>query len=239
MASSRFPGKPLLDLLGMTMIEHVWRRSKMCDEVDEVYIATCDTEILEAAKSFGAKAIMTDSGHTMCMDRVAEAAQNIPSDIVVTVQGDEPLVRPEMLSATIRALKNDSALPAATLAQQITEDEEIDDPNRVKMVWNRNNDVLYISRETIPSVKKSSRPVKHYKMVCIYAMKYDFLMKYGSLPHSNLEEIESIDMLRIVENGYRLGVELIEGEVANIDVPDDQNLVVEMLRRDDLSKFYL
>lgn len=234
MASSRFPGKPLLDLLGMPMIEHVWHRTKMCEHLDEVYIATCDTEIQLASESFGAKVIMTKDTHEMCMDRVVEAASKVKVDIVVTVQGDEPLIQPEMISKTVQALKNDPSLPSATLAQKITDTSEIDNPNRVKIVWNNNKEVLYISRESIPSKKKFSNNIDLYKMVCVYAMTYDFLMKFGTMPVSYLEKIESIDMLRIIENNYRLKINLVDGVLSNIDIPEDQDLVIDLLKKDSL-----
>ena len=238
MASSRYPGKPLVDLLGFTMIEHVWRRSKLCDQFDEVYIATCDVEIRNEAENFGAEVIMTDSCHTMCMDRVVEAAQSLISDIVVIIQGDEPLITPALLSTAIDSLVNNQLFVASTLAQKILDESEIKDPNRVKMVWNKNKEVLYISREPIPSSQKTNKKIDYYKMVCVYAMHYDFLMKYNSLDCSNLEIIESIDMLRIVENGYSLGVEIVEANIMNIDIPDDVNLVINLLKKDQIFKRY-
>lgn len=234
MASTRFPGKPLIDLLGMPMIEHVWHRTKMCEALDDVYIATCDQEISTEAERFGAKAISTLNTHEMCMDRVVEAAASIEADIVVTVQGDEPLIRPEMIAKTVDALKNDLTLPAATLAKKITDPSEIVNPNRVKIVWNCNYEALYISREPIPSPQKSKEQVSYYKMVCVYAMAYGFLSKYSSLPFSYLERIESIDMLRVLENNYRLRVDIVEGALSNIDVPEDQGLVINLLKKDDL-----
>jgi len=238
MASSRFPGKPLVDLLGFSMIEHVWKRSKLCNQIDEVYIATCDTEIKNKAENFGAKVIMTDSCHEMCMDRVVEAAQNLISDIVVIIQGDEPLITPELLSTAINSLINNKSFVASTLAQKIIEPSEINDPNRVKMVWNKNKEVLYISREAIPSSKKANKKIDYYKMVCVYAMNYDFLMKYNSLDLSNLENVESIDMLRIVENGYSLGLEVVDANIMNIDIPGDVESVINLLKKDKIFKRY-
>jgi 3-deoxy-manno-octulosonate cytidylyltransferase (CMP-KDO synthetase) len=238
MASSRFPGKPLIDLMGFTMIEHVWLRSKLCEQIDEVYIATCDTEIKNKAENFGAKVIMTDSSHEMCMDRVVEAASNVKSDIIIVIQGDEPLITPGLLTTAIDTLIENKTYIAATLAQKISDLTEIDDPNRVKMVWNKKKEVLYISREPIPSSKKTNKKIDYYKMVCIYVMYYDFLMKYNTLDNSNIENIESIDMLRIVDNGYSLGVEVVDSNIMNIDIPEDVELVNELLKKDKLFKQY-
>ena len=238
MASSRFPGKPLIDLMGFTMIEHVWLRSKLCEQIDEVYIATCDTEIKNKAEKFGAKVIMTDSSHEMCMDRVVEAAGNIKSDIIIVIQGDEPLITPELLTTAINTLLGNNTYVAVTLAQKITALDEIDNPNRVKMVWNKKKEILYISREPIPSSKKTDKIIDYYKMVCVYAIHYDFLMRYNTLENSNIENIESIDMLRIIDNGYSLGVEVVESNIMNIDIPDDVQLVNDLLKNDKLYKQY-
>tara|TARA_Y100000741_G_C18072485_1_gene485186 strand:+ start:73 stop:591 length:519 start_codon:yes stop_codon:yes gene_type:complete len=155
MQSSRFPGKPLIKLLGKSMIEHVWERTKLCPEIDEVFIATCDEEIKDEAEKFGAQVIMTSKDHEMCMTRIVEAAKKKPSDIIVTIQGDEPLIESNMISKTIKQLIENKELFATTLAQKIENETEINDPNRVKIIWNKNNEVIYISREAIPSKKKN------------------------------------------------------------------------------------
>ncbi len=229
MKSSRFPGKPLIDLNGKTMIEHVWSRTKLCKDLNEVFIATCDKEIEKEAIKFGAKVIMTSENHQMCMSRIVEAAIKKPSDVIVTVQGDEPLIKPEMISQTIDGLKKNNSLFATTLAQKIVNKSEINDPNRVKIIWNKNKEVIYISRETIPSQKKTNELIDYYKMVCVYTMKYSSLMEYEKLKESNLERLESIDMLRIIENGKKLGISVIDGVVENIDVKEDIPKVLKLL----------
>jgi len=233
MKSSRFPGKPLIKLNGKTMIEHVWSRTKQCEDLDQVFIATCDDEIKKEAINFGAEVIMTSEKHEMCMSRIVEAALKKPSDLIVTVQGDEPLIKPEMISQSINTLKNNDSLFATTLAQKIVKESEITDPNRVKIIWNKNNEVIYISREAIPSKKKTTEVINYFKMVCVYTMKYNSLMEYEKLNESSLERVESIDMLRIIENGKKLGVSVIDGEVENIDVPED---IPKVLKLFDLSK---
>ena len=230
MQSSRFPGKPLINLLGKSMIEHVWERTKLCPEIDEVFIATCDDEIKYEAEKFGAQVIMTSKDHEMCMTRIVEAAKKKPSDIIVTIQGDEPLIESNMISKTIKQLIENKELFATTLAQKIENETEINDPNRVKIIWNKNNEVIYISREAIPSKKKANKLVEYYKMVCVYTMKYDSLIIYDSLKESMLEKIESIDMLRIIENNKKLGIDIIDGTVENIDVPEDVSKVTKLLK---------
>ena len=238
MATSRFPGKPLINLLGLPMIEHVWKRSKLCNQLDEVYIATCDLEIKNTAEDFGAKVIMTDSSHEMCMDRVVEAAEKIMSDVIVVIQGDEPLITPELLTIAINGLISNKRYNALTLAQKISNPSEIHDANRVKMIWNKAKEVLYISREPIPSSKKTTNKIDYYKMVCVYALNYNFLMKYNSSDDSKIEDIESIDMLRIIDNGYSLGVEVVNSNIMNIDIPADVEIVNELLKKDKLFKQY-
>ncbi len=229
MKSSRFPGKPLIKLNGKSMIEHVWTRTKLCKELNEVFIATCDEEIKEESNKFGAKVIMTSKNHEMCMSRIAEAASKEPSDITVTVQGDEPLIKPEMISQTISNLKKNEKLFATTLAQKIIKQSEITDPNRVKIIWDNNNEVIYISRESIPSAQKTKNHIDYYKMVCVYTMSHESLKNYEKFGESKLEMLESIDMLRIIENNKRLGINIIDGEVENIDVPEDVPKVLKLL----------
>ena len=135
-----------------------------------------------------------------------------------------------MISQTINQLKSNDNLFATTLAQKITTLSEINDSNRVKIIWNKNKEVIYISREAIPSNKKYNKIIEYYKMVCVYTMKYESLMLYDKLEESRLENIESIDMLRIIENDKKLGIDIIDTVVENIDVPDDIPKVLKLLK---------
>ncbi len=238
MSSSRFPGKPLTKLLDITMLEHVWRRTKMSD-VDETFIALCDKETLDICKKIGAKYIVTSKKHQMCMDRIAEASNKKKSDIIVTVQGDEPLIRPEMINLTIKQLlKNKKELFCTTLAQKIFSASEIKNPNRVKIIWNNKKEVIYISREAIPSSAKYKNKIDFHKMVCVYTMTRKNLKKFQKYGISKNEKIESIDMLRILDNGKKLGIDIIKGEVENIDVKADIPKVIKLLKKDNLLKKY-
>ncbi len=239
MSSSRFPGKPLTKLLDITMLEHVWRRTKMSD-VDETYIALCDKETEDICKKIGAKYITTSKKHQMCMDRIAEASNKKKSDVIVTVQGDEPLIRPEMINLTIKQLlKNKKKLFCTTLAQKISSTSEIKNPNKVKIIWNNKKEVIYISREAIPSSAKYKNKIDFYKMVCVYTMTKKNLNKFQKYGISKNEKIESIDMLRILDNCERLGINIIKGEVENIDVKADIPKVIKLLKKDNLIKKYL
>ena len=238
MSSSRFPGKPLTKLLDITMLEHVWRRTKM-SEVDETYIALCDKETEDICKKIGAKYIITSKKHQMCMDRIAEASNKKKSDVIVAVQGDEPLIKPEMINLTIKQLlKNKKELFCTTLAQKISSTSEIKNPNKVKIIWNNKKEVIYISREAIPSSAKYKKKIDFYKMVCVYTMTRKNLNKFQKYGISKNEKIESIDMLRILDNCERLGINIIKGEVENIDVKADIPKVIKLLRKDNLIKKY-
>ncbi|MSR88014.1 MAG: 3-deoxy-manno-octulosonate cytidylyltransferase, partial [Candidatus Zambryskibacteria bacterium] len=165
MGSSRFPGKPLVDILGKPMIEHVWRRVSMCKLLDEVWVATPDKEIFELVERLGGKAVMTSPDHEMAMDRLAEANETIQADIVVNVQGDEPLIYPEMIEAITKPMQEDDSYACGTLVQKITDLREVDDRNRVKVVRDLNGDALFYSREPIPSKAKTKESIDYYKMV--------------------------------------------------------------------------
>ena len=239
MSSSRFPGKPLTKLLNLTMLEHVWRRTKM-SAVDETYVALCDKETIDICKKIGAKYIVTSKKHEMCMDRIAEAANKKKSDIIVTVQGDEPLIKPEMINLTIKNIINKKDnLFCTTLAQKISSKSEINNTNRVKIIWNKKKEVIYITREAIPSVSKFKNKIDYYKMVCVYTMTRKNLNKFQKFGISRNEKIESIDMLRILDNGLKLGIDTIDGEVENIDVKSDIPKVIKILKKDQLIKQYL
>ena len=237
MSSSRLPGKPIIKLMGITMLEHVWKRTQMSD-VDNTYVALCDKETIEVCKKIGAKYVVTSKNHKMCMDRVAEAANKKKSDLVVTVQGDEPLIKPEMINLTIQNIKKNKKIFCSTLAQKITSKSEIKNTNRVKIIWNKNNEILYISRSPIPSKAKYKKDINYYKMVCVYTMLRTNLNRFQKFRMSKHEKIESIDMLRILDNGEKIGVNTINGIVENIDVNSDIQRVNKLLKKDTLIKKY-
>lgn len=224
MGSSRFPGKPLAKICGISMIEHVYRRSRMSNLLSEVWIATCNEEIMAAVNDFGGKAVMTSNSHERCTDRVAEAVIKIANDadIIVNIQGDEPLLYPDMIDLAVKPLTEESELQTVHLVTKITTDVEFNDPNEVKVVFDRNWDTLYCSREPIPSNKKGAKHYDRWKQVCIISFRKDFLFTFNQLPQTPLEIVESIDMMRAVENGYK--VRCIESTFTTLSVDTKEDL---------------
>jgi 3-deoxy-manno-octulosonate cytidylyltransferase (CMP-KDO synthetase) len=244
MNSSRFPGKPLKKINGIPMIGHCYYRSIMSELVDDVYVATCDDTIKEYIKSIGGKVIMTSKSHERASDRVSEAMLKIEKltnkkiDIVILYQGDEPMVKPEMIDHAIRPILKGSGIEVINLMTKITSNEEFEDPNEVKVVIDNNYDALYFSREPIPSSKKYTHQIIKYKQVCIIPFLRDSLIKFNEIPQTTLEIIESIDMLRLIESGHKVKMVEIEDQVFSVDTEDDLNKVEKLMVDDNLIKFY-
>jgi 3-deoxy-manno-octulosonate cytidylyltransferase (CMP-KDO synthetase) len=240
MAATRFPGKPLARIFGLPMIEHVRRRVNLCDLLDEVIVATCDEEIREVVEKAGGKVVMTADSHERCTDRVAEAATSINADVVINIQGDEPLVLPEMIVDVARPIKNDSETVAVNLVTKIVDDEEFNNPNAPKVVTNRFGDLLYISREPIPSIKKAnSKDYIKLKQLGIIAFRSDFLQTFTKLEPTPLEQIESVDMMRAVEHGYQIRMVETKGLMIGVDLPEDVSRVEAALASDSLIDKYM
>jgi 3-deoxy-manno-octulosonate cytidylyltransferase (CMP-KDO synthetase) len=240
MAATRFPNKPLAPILGLPMIEHVRRRVAMCKELDSVIVATCDKEIKDVVEKAGGKVIMTADTHERCTDRIAEAAEHIDADIIINVQGDEPLVMPHMISELARPLLEDQELVSVNLVSRITDDKEFNDPNAPKLVTNRFGDILYISREPIPSKKKAEDDSYHkLKQLGLISFTAKFLQTFNGLEPTPLEQIESVDMMRAVEHGYRIKAVETRGLMIGVDVPGDVERVETALDTDSLLKEYI
>src|SRR6185369_7717351 len=220
MGSSRFPGKPLAPLHGLPMIEHVYRRAQLCDQLDEVYVATCDDEIRAAAQNFGATVILTSMAHERATDRVAEAAGHFASDIIVMIQGDEPMITPEMIAASLGPFRFDRATCCVNLVHRINSRLELLDPNTIKVVADLNDNALYFSRSPIPKVDSKQSNVKILKQVCVIPFRRECLLEFACLAPSPLEQAESIDMLRLLEHG--MSVRLVETQVTThaVDTPE-------------------
>lgn len=240
MAATRFPDKPLARILGLPMIEHVRRRTQMCASLAATVVATCDREIVEVVESFGGQAVMTSDKHERCTDRIAEAALQFDADIYVNVQGDEPLILPEMIDAVVKPLLEDPELPSANLVTRITETTEFHDPNAPKVVTNCHGDLLYISREPIPSNKKfDGNDFLKLKQLGIIAFRSDFLQIFTQLEPTPLEIIESVDMNRAVEHGFRVKMVEVRGMMIGVDLPTDIDRVAKALSHDKLVGKYL
>ncbi len=233
MGSTRFPGKPLARLRGRPMIEHVYRRCRMNRSVDAVYIATCDREIAAATEGFGGTVIMTSSSHQRASDRVAEAAQRIDADAIVMVQGDEPMIHPNMIDDAVEPLNHDPAVICTNLAAPVRSTEEMNDPNTIKVVTARNGNALYFSRRPIPYGSSGG-----LKQVCVIPFRWDFLFQYARLEPTPLEIAESVDMLRILEHGLPVRMVLTSYNTHAVDTPADLAVVERLLAQDPLLPQY-
>ena len=245
MGSSRFPGKPLEPIVGMPMLGHVYKRSKMSTALDEVYIATPDTVIAEYAASIGATAIMTKDTHERASDRTAEAVTKIEAltgervDIVVMIQGDEPMLVPDMVNLAVQPFLESDTVEVVNLMAPITTDEEHLDPNCPKVVVDKENNALYFSREPIPSRKKwKGDTLPRFKQVCVIPFTRDFLLTYNAWAPTPLEEVESIDMNRVLEYGHKVKMVYEEYETYCVDTPQDREKVEAYLAADPLVATY-
>lgn len=232
MGSSRFPGKPLALICGRPMLQHVYARTAECDALDEVIVATCDDDIAAAASLIGAPVAMTSRAHNRATDRVAEAAEVMrrPADVIVMVQGDEPLIRPDMITAAVQALTSNASADCVNLAAAIGSEEELRSPHVIKTAMSRSGRALYFSREAIPTLHGQQFVAGAWlKQVCILAFRRNALRMFASLPESPLEVRESIDMLRFLENDMSVHLALTEVETHAVDTPEDLRRVEQLM----------
>ena len=208
MGSSRFPGKPMAKILGKPMIGHVYERVSKCDLLIKTVVATCDQEILEYIEFIGGEAVMTSNHHERASDRCAEALgylekqDGIQYDIIVMVQGDEPMTHPDMITEAVTPMLNDPGILVTNLIGDIKNIEEFEDRNCIKVVCDLNSDALFFSREPIPTRKFGNVSMK--KQVCIIPFRRDFLLKYTKLEPTPLEIVESVDMMRVLEHSLKV-----------------------------------
>lgn len=238
MGSSRYPGKPLVPILGRPMIEHVYRRVSMCASLAATYIATCDQEIRAAAERFGAPVLMTGSHHERASDRIAEAAEQTDADIVVMVQGDEPMVIPEMIERAIARMRA-TADPAlcVNLSKRIETEPEFRSPNTIKVVLDQRGRALYMSRQPIPALAKGGfAATATFKQVCIIPFTRGALRTFSRLAPTPLEILESIDMLRFLEHGYPVHMVETPYDSHAVDCPADRDHVEALMRSDPLCR---
>lgn len=240
MGSSRFPSKPLYPILGRPMIEHVYLRAKMFVGWDSLTLATCDKEIADFADEKKFPVIMTSTNHIRCLDRVAEAIAktviNISEDdLVVCVQGDEPMLYPDMITAAIKPLMDKDSVNCTVLAMAINDEQQFMSPDTVKIVHDLDGDVLYTSRSPVPYCKKFSPELGARRIYGILAFRWHFLRKYIDLPASPLEIKESCDSNRILDHGYRLRMAPYKWEASfSVDNMMDIKMVEESLPSDPL-----
>ncbi|MDG1737046.1 MAG: 3-deoxy-manno-octulosonate cytidylyltransferase [Paracoccaceae bacterium] len=244
MGSSRFPGKPLAKISGIPMIGHCYFRTQMCDELYKTYVATCDQEIADYVTSIGGNVIMTSDKHERASDRTAEAMLKAEEeigekvDIVVMVQGDEPMVTPGMISQSLQPFSGEEDINVVNLMATMKTVEEFEDPNEVKVVVDRNNNALYFSREPIPSRRKGVTSGPMLKQVCIIPFKRDYLLHFNELAETELEIVESVDMMRCLENGEGVKMIMTDVDSFSVDTPEDLANVQKHMLSDSLMAEY-
>jgi 3-deoxy-manno-octulosonate cytidylyltransferase (CMP-KDO synthetase) len=232
-ASSRFPGKALAKIAGKTMLQHVWERASEARYLTSLVIATDDDRIQRAAQDFKARVVMTRADHLSGTDRVAEAASASNAQMVVNIQGDEPMIDPAAIDAAVLGmLETEGAAPMATLKKRIEREHEIIDPNVVKVVTDRENNAIYFSRAPIPLVREQSDlktlGSPYFKHIGLYVYERDFLLGYSDLPVGPLEQFERLEQLRALENGFRIRVVETEYESLGVDTPEDWDRVSKL-----------
>jgi 3-deoxy-manno-octulosonate cytidylyltransferase (CMP-KDO synthetase) len=227
-ASSRFPGKVLAQISSKSMLQHVYERTSLARYLTATIIATDDERVYAAARSFGARVVMTRADHVSGTDRVAEAASAENAELVVNIQGDEPLIDPAAIDAAILPLADDPEIVMGTLKKAIEDPREITDTNVVKVVTDRNGDAIYFSRCPIPCQRDRATPGTHFKHIGLYVYRRDFLLGYSALPVGPLEQAERLEQLRALENGYRIRVVETECESLGVDTPEDLERVCKL-----------
>ncbi|GJL71134.1 MAG: 3-deoxy-manno-octulosonate cytidylyltransferase [Nitrosomonas sp.] len=239
MGSSRFPGKPLAQLLGRPMLEHVYKRVALSKTLSATYIATCDEDIRLAAENFGAHVIMTSDSHERASDRVAEAIADIDADLIVMVQGDEPMTHPDMIDAAVAPFHNDLQLGCVNLVRKIDNAADFQDTNTIKVVMNQLGDAIYMSRQPIPTLAKSGfAQTAAYKQVCIIPFRRAMLHQYMRLSATPLEQLESVDMMRLIEHGYRVKMIHTTFDTQAVDTEADLLRVAKLMEADPLLAAY-
>lgn len=231
--STRLPGKPLVPLAGTSMIQRVYERAKLSKLAGHVIVATDDERIVKAVEAFGGEARPTRSEHRTGTERVAEVAAHSAGQVFVNVQGDEPLLNPEVVDAAISALLEEPAAQVATVATPIKVPAHIMDPNVVKAVLDFDDNALYFSRAPIPWVRDtaSKMEVRHLKHLGLYVFQREALLEYPTLPQGTLEKIEQLEQLRWMENGYKIRVAEVEHDSVSVDVPEDVEKVEKLLAK--------
>jgi len=233
-ASTRFPGKPLVDIGGKSMIQRVYEQAKRCTALSEVFVATDDQRIFDHVQQFGGKAVMTADAHQSGTDRCAEVASKHPEyDVIINIQGDEPFIDPEQIARVVSCF-GDAGTQLATLVKKINTTEELYNFSSPKVIINKLSEAIYFSRAAIPHVRgeEPQRWLYHntyYKHIGIYGYRADILQQVTKLPVSSLEKAESLEQLRWIENGYRIKVAETDLETSAIDTPEDLEKLLKNL----------
>ena len=239
MGSSRFPGKPMVKILGKPMIGHVYDNVKQNELISDVAVATCDFEIYRYIEKISGRAIMTSEKHERASDRCAEALikieneDNIKYDIVVMVQGDEPMIHPDMITEAVTPMLNNPKILITNLLGKIENKEEFEDRNCIKIVCDLNSNALYFSREPIPTRSKTENTLMS-KQICVIPFRRDFLIKYNKLEPTPLEIVESVDMMRVLEHGMKVRMVATNYNTHAVDTLDDLKTVERLMKTESL-----
>ena len=235
--ASRFPGKPMANIHGMPMVEHCYHRTRLTPGISSTFVATCDYDIANHINSIGGNSIMTSSTHTRATTRTAEAMQLIENelkekiDIVVMVQGDEPLIKPETIEKTLHHFK-DSSVDIVNIMSRLDNYQDFIDKNNVKVVVDCNSDALYFSREPIPSPWKGIENLSMYMQTGVIAFRHEALLKFNSMDETTLEQTESVDMNRVLEMGGSIRMVATEFKTIGVDTPQELKDSEELMRND-------
>lgn len=230
-ASSRFPGKALAEINGKPMIARVVEAVNKCSLINELYVATDDVRIEKAVKKTAAEPVMTSANHQCGTDRIAEAAENIEADLIVNVQGDEPLIQAETIKKAVEPFFSEKELLMSTLKRKINADKA-DNPDIVKVISDQNDYALYFSRSAVPFYREAEREAQqYYQHIGLYVYRKDFLVKYAAMDSTSLEEAESLEQLRALENGFKIKVIETDASLIGVDRREDIELVEAELNK--------
>jgi len=239
MEASRFPGKPLAKILDFPLVEHVRRRTLLSEKIDEVVVATCNQEIKEVIESYGGKVVMTANTHERCTDRVEEAMTQLEADIVVIVQGDEPLFSPGIIEHLVQPMLDDNTIVCTNLLSNIFDESDLQDVDIVKASINKYQKLMFYSRSPIPHIRVRKK-CPMFRQTGVSAFSKSFLSQFTALEETPLEVVESVDFLRILEHGFEIHGVIYDQLTFGVDRPDDVEKVTNILLNDPKQiKYYL
>lgn len=238
LASTRLREKMILPIAGKPLVFHTYERARSAELVSHAVIATDSEKVLEALAPFDADVIMTSPDHVCGTDRVAEVAKDSDAEIIVNVQGDEPLIDPKCIDEAIRPLLDDPKLPMSTLRRKLEDSERVDDPNVVKVVCDTNGFALYFSRSPIPHVRDGAdwATATHWEHIGLYVYRKEFLLEHAQKAATALETAEKLEQLRVLESGHRIRVVETQCESISVDTPEDLERVRDMINNDKKGK---
>jgi len=235
MGSSRYPGKPLVKIAGLPMVEHVRRRALLCESLDGVVVATCDREILEAVESAGGRAVMTAPTHERCTDRVEEAARNLKADVFVTIQGDEPLLQPQWIDGVVRPFGRDPKIGCTNLLSRLESGEDLANLNIVKAACDCAGNILFFARTLKPTYAgRDVAPI--YRQTGIQAFRAETLRLFSKLRPTPFEQIESVDMFRLIEHGHPIAGVVMDAPTYGVDRAEHVAQIEKRLREDPVQR---